>query len=95
MGTYRYGDLRDETYLLRSELAAEVGALAARRLPLRDARPRRHRARIWLGFLLSVCPATRGGPLLTRLPQSAAPLAARSALAQRALHSGYTDEAPG
>ena len=43
MGTYRYGDLRDETYLLRSVLHAEAGAFATRRPPLRDARPWRRR----------------------------------------------------
>ena len=52
MGTYRYGDLRDETYLLRSVLHAEDGAFAGRQRPLRHARPQRHRARIWLGTVL-------------------------------------------
>ena len=69
MGTYRYGDLRDETYLLRSVLHAEAGAFGARRPALREARPRRRRARVWLGsFLLAA-----GQRLLASVPAPRAP----------------------
>jgi hypothetical protein len=68
METYRYGDLRDETYLLRTVLHAEVGAFA-RRPPLREARPRRRRARVWLGSILLAA----GHRLLATVPAPRAP----------------------
>ena len=69
MGTYRYGDLRDETYLLRSVLHAEAGAFGARRPALREARPRRRRARVWLGAVLLAA----GHRLLASVPAPRAP----------------------
>jgi hypothetical protein len=67
METYRYGDLRDETYLLRSVLNAEAGAFGARRPALREAR--RRRARVWLGaFLLAA-----GHRLLASVPAPRTP----------------------
>ena len=69
MGTYRYGDLRDETHLLRSVLHAEPGVFAARRPALRHARPRRHRARIWLGSVLLAA----GQRLLRSVPAPVSP----------------------
>jgi hypothetical protein len=53
MRTYRIGDLRTEAYLLKAEEAmAEARAFSARRALLRDARPPRRKARVWLGCLL-------------------------------------------
>jgi hypothetical protein len=69
MGTYRYGDLRDETYVLRSVLHAEAGTFGARGPALREARPRRRGARVWLGsFLLAA-----GQRLLASVPAPRAP----------------------
>ena len=71
MGTYRYGDLRDETYLLRSVLHSEPGAFAARQPRLRHTRPRqgRARARIWLGTVL----LSAGQRLLRSIPTPIGP----------------------
>ena len=69
MGTYRYGDLRDETYLLRSVLHHEPSAFADRQPFLREARPRRRRMRAWLGSLLLAA----GHRLLASAPVPAGP----------------------
>jgi hypothetical protein len=53
MRTYRYGDLRDEAYLLwTEEWRVDTRDCAARRPPLRDAPTQRRRVRLWLGAVL-------------------------------------------
>ena len=69
MGTYRYGDLRDETYMLRSVLHAEPGGFAPRQRARRHAPPRRHRARMWLGSVLLAA----GQRLLRSVPAPVSP----------------------
>jgi hypothetical protein len=70
MRTYLIGDPRTEAYLLRAEeLHAEARAFAARQALLRDARPPRRPARLWLGSILLAI----GQRLLRAAPGSAAP----------------------
>jgi hypothetical protein len=70
MREYRYGDLRDETYLVRTEgLRAETRAFDHRRALLDDARPPGRRARVWLGSVLLAA----GHRLLRAAPGPAAP----------------------
>ena len=53
MRTHRIGDPRVEAYLQRAdEIVAEARAFTTRRALLRDARPPRRPARIWLGSVL-------------------------------------------
>jgi hypothetical protein len=70
MRTYRAGDPRVEAYLLRAEgTLAEARAFTARRALVRDARPPRRPARVWLGSVLLAL----GQRLLRVAPGSAAP----------------------
>jgi hypothetical protein len=70
MREYRYGDLRDETYLLRTEaLHLEARAFPARQALPRDARSPRRRVRVWLGSVLLAA----GHRLLRAAPGPAAP----------------------
>jgi hypothetical protein len=70
MREYRYGDLRDETYLLRTEeLHVEARAFPARQALPHDTRPARDRARVWLGSILLAA----GHRLLRAAPEPAAP----------------------
>jgi hypothetical protein len=69
MRTYGNGDPRVEAYLLRAEeIVAEARAFSARRALLRDARPPRRQARVWLGSVLLAV----GHRLLRTAPGSAA-----------------------
>ena len=53
MRTYRIGDPWTEAYLLRAQdQLAEARTYVARRALLRDARPPRRPARVWLGSVL-------------------------------------------
>src|SRR5262249_60953722 len=53
MRTYRTGDSWTDAYLIRAdERMAEACAYVARRALLRDARPPRRPARVWLGSIL-------------------------------------------
>ena len=53
MRRYYIGDLWTEAYLLKAEEAlAEARASSARRALLRDARPPRRRAQVWLSSVL-------------------------------------------
>ena len=53
MRTYPIGDPRTEALLLRAEeVIAEARAFSARRAIVRDARPPRRGARVWLGSVL-------------------------------------------
>jgi hypothetical protein len=70
MRTHRIGDPRVEAYLLRAEdQLAEARAFSARRALLRDARPPRRPARVWLGSILLAA----GRRLLRAAPGSPAP----------------------
>ena len=70
MRTYRIGDPRVEAYLLKAEeTLAEARAFTARRALLRDARPPRRPARVWLGAVLLAV----GHRLLRTAPGSVAP----------------------
>jgi hypothetical protein len=70
MRTYRIGDPRVEAYLLRAEeIVAEARTFSARRALLRDVRPPRRSARVWLGTVLLAV----GRRLLHAAPGSAAP----------------------
>jgi len=70
MRTYRIGDPRVEAYLLKAEeTLAEARAFTARRALLRDARPPRRAARVWLGAVLLAV----GHRLLRTAPGSVAP----------------------
>ena len=69
MRTYRIDDPRVEAYLLRAEVQlAEARAFSTRRALLRDARPPRRPARVWLGSVLLAV----GHRLLRAAPRSAA-----------------------
>src|SRR5262245_42868615 len=69
MRTYRIGDAWTEAHLLRTEEGlAEARAFSARRALLRDARPRRRHARVWLGSILLAA----GHRLLRSVPGPAA-----------------------
>ena len=69
MRTHRIGDPRVEAYLQRAdEIVAEARAFTTRRALLRDARPPRRPARIWLGSVL----LTVGHRLLRTAPGSVA-----------------------
>ena len=53
MRPHRSGDLWTEVGLLRTEeMLAEARAFSAQRALLRDARPPRRKARVWLGSVL-------------------------------------------
>jgi hypothetical protein len=70
MRTYQTGDSWTEAYLLRAEeRVAEARVFSARRALLRDARPPRRPARVWLGSVLLVA----GHRLLGTAPGSVAP----------------------
>jgi hypothetical protein len=70
MKHYLTGDPWTEAKLLHAEeLAAEARAYAARWALLRDARPPRRRARVWLGTLLLAA----GRRLLGSVPDAAGP----------------------
>jgi hypothetical protein len=70
MRTYRTGDSWTEAYLLRAEeRVAAARVFAARRALLRDARPPRRPARVWLGSVLLAA----GHRLLGTAPGSVAP----------------------
>ena len=69
MRTYRIGDPRVEAYLLRAEeTLAEARAFSARQALIRDARPPRRQARVWLGSVLLAV----GHRLLRSVPEPAA-----------------------
>ena len=69
MRTYRVGDPWTEAHLLRAEdQLAEARAYVARRALLRDARPPRRPARVWLGSVLLAA----GQRLLRTAPGSVA-----------------------
>jgi hypothetical protein len=64
------GDIWADAKLLHAEeLAAEARVRVARRALLRDSRPPRRRARVWLGSLLLAA----GHRLLDSVPRSAGP----------------------
>jgi hypothetical protein len=70
MRMYRIGDSRAEAYLLRAEeVLAEARAFSALRAEIRDTRPPRRPARVWLGTLLLAL----GQRLLASTPEPAAP----------------------
>ena len=69
MRMYHIGDPRAEAYLLKvEEMLAEARAFSARRALLRDARPPRRKARVWLGSVLLAV----GHRLLQTVPGPAA-----------------------
>jgi hypothetical protein len=69
MRMYHIDDPRTEAYLLKvEEMLAEARAFSARRALLRDARPPRRKARVWLGSILLVV----GHRLLQSVPGPAA-----------------------
>ena len=70
MRTYRVGDAWTEACLLKAQEALEEArASSARRACLREARPPRRPARVWLGWVL----VTVGYRLLQSAPRPATP----------------------